>query len=239
MIGIAILLAAADSAAQAPPTDYAALLGSVVGIVGLLAAGWQRLRAARLTAMLHAVAVGLKATLDALPADEADAVKAPIGKAAEAAGVKADLKREVAKATNNAIAVPPELGRAHGVTLLGVVALALALASVLCTPGCVAAEVPHAAARLAATARILEAGARAHDVYAAGSASERAAALAGYQDLTAEHRRYAEELVAASGGDMAEVDAIEAAWRARASERARARREAAGAITTTPTAGTR
>lgn len=135
MIGVTLALALlADAAAQAPaapPTDYAALFGSVVGILGLLAAGWQRLRAARLTAMLHAVAVGLKATLDALPQDEADRVKAPIGKAAEAAGVKADLKREVAKATNSAIAVPPELGRAHGATLLGVVALALAIGSLV------------------------------------------------------------------------------------------------------------
>lgn len=211
----------AEIVQQAPPETWIDSLGPLVALASLLWGGWQTIRASRKAALLRAAIVGVKAGLDALAHEDAEAVKGAIKSAA--GPLEADLKAEVRK-TTAAIPVyrePPVLG---GLLLL---------VALLVLPSCVAAEVPHAAARLAATARILEAGARAHDVYAAGSASERAAALAGYQDLTAEHRRYAEELVAASGGDMAEVDAIEAAWRARASERARARREAAGAITGT------
>ena len=106
----------------------------------------------------------------------------------------------------------------------------LAALVLLGAQACVSLEVPHAAERLAATARVIEAAAAHHDdLVVIADPAERAAALAGFVRLAGEHRAYAEELVAASGGSLEEVARLEAKWRAEAAERARRRREAAAA----------
>ena len=217
MIGIA-------EAAQAAPETWLDSLGPLVALASLLWGGWQTIRAARKAALLRAAIVGVRAGLDALAHEDAEAVKGAIKSAA--GPLEPALKAEVRKTTSSmpAYREPPVLGAL------------LVAASLVLLPSCVAAESKHAAERLAATARVIEAAAAHHADIAVLPPEEARAALAGFASLAAEHRGYAEDLVAATGGDPAEVDRLEAEWRARASERARARREAV--VTATAVSGT-
>jgi len=175
---------------------------------------WDSLRDA---ARQFAGAVGLSAAFDAQVQRITGALKVGTnadGKAAPPVTIEETTAR--LKRTTGVIAafrpdVPPALG-----------ALLLAL-TLLLAPGCVAAEATHAAERLAATARVIEAAATNHDAYAAQGATESAAALAGFVALAHEHRQYADELVAAAGGDPARVDALVDEWIAAAAERKKRR----------------
>lgn len=109
-------------------------IGPIITILSLLLAGWQRVRALNYRDMLHAAAVGLKAALDAMPAQKAEeikgAIKETVGPLNEA------MKAEVRKATAPAIPAYKDDGpfppRAAALLLC---------AALLLAPGCLASSV--------------------------------------------------------------------------------------------------
>ena len=126
-------------------------LGPIVAIASLLFAGWSRLRATRLRDMLHAVAIGVKATLDALPRDEGEALKTRIQIQAEARGVDDLLKVEVRAATTTP---QPFMPRTDGLPKLGgLLLLGLCLGPL----SCVSAAIHTSALSAQSSAQILHA----------------------------------------------------------------------------------
>lgn len=159
--------------------------------------------------------LGLLKAVDA----RVQAITEPLKALAAAEGTPVTVE-EKAAAVRRTTGVMPAFRPESGPPALGALLLALTL---LLAPGCVAAEAVHASERLAATARVIEAAATNHDAYAAQGATESAAALAGFVALAHEHRQYADELVAAAGGDPARVDALVDEWIAAAAERKKRR----------------
>lgn len=203
---LAILAQTLTAAAQAPPESILEAIGPLVAIGSLLYAGWAKIRAARLATMLKAVAVGVKAYMDALPAAEAEDVKSTIKAAAVREGVNEALKQEVRKATAPAIVVPRDLEppRLPGILLV--------LALLLGASGCVQARARELAEAHHAHLVAIRWASVPHPSYLVDdaepgedgrklTASEKTAA---WERAQAEALRGARELVDALGGTVSE-----------------------------------
>lgn len=139
MIGIA-------EAAQAAPETWLDSLGPLVALASLLWGGWQTIRAARKAALLRAAIVGVRAGLDALAHEDAEAVKGAIKSAA--GPLEPALKAEVRKTTSSMPAY-----REDGLPKL----LLLTLLLPVLLSACVSGAIHTSAVEAQTSARILRA----------------------------------------------------------------------------------
>lgn len=131
--------------ASADGDSLMSTIGPIVTILSLLLAGWQRVRALNYRDMLHAAAIGLKAALDAMPAQKAEeikgAIKETVGPLNEA------MKAEVRKATAPSLPVYRE----DGLPKLG----GMLLVGLFLSSGCVSGAIHDSALEARRSAAIL------------------------------------------------------------------------------------
>ena len=133
-------------------------IGPIVTILTIVYAGWARIRAARLDALLRAAIVGVKAGLESLDKTSAEIVKAEIEKAAggKTSDLNQDLKAEVRKTTT---ALP--VYRDDGLPKLG----GLLLLGLFLSSGCVSAAIHDSALEAQRSAAILHKASVANPAY--------------------------------------------------------------------------